>query len=294
VVPEAELEVIKRRCCCGGTEPGGISCPECPSPVAPCTTPRYSVRVVAGNIKADSAGLGCLAISSHVLDCMRGDCGRTTYRRKALTLSTLALGVCDTADICDAMIDQDGPYSAGDHGIVWEACPCNSFEPDPADACVLEYDQESAVVITWLAAQVYWNPATCFWAVTAPPGTAGDCRSYIEVQYTYTDSFQFPYFDDAGPPDPCSKTMQTFTVSRTWICYYSRRVAAGQFMAVGTYRLVRCEYPAAINTIGPTGGWNAGCGIAGGTVCSADGLTSVGKIPTLWQPPNSITVERLC
>ena len=294
MVPEAELEVIKRRCCCGGTEPGGISCPECPKPVSPCATPKYRVLVSTGNIIADSAGKGCLAISSHVLDCMRGSCGRTPYRRKALTLSTAALAVCDTSTMCQDIADEAGPYTDGKHRIEWEACDCNSFEPDVADACVTDWEQVENVYITWLAAQVYWNPATCFWAATAPPGTAGDCRSYVEVEYTYTDTFDYPYYDDAGPPDPCSRTLQTYTVTRTWVCQYSRRVQAGEFMAVGTYRLVRCVYPSAINTIGPTGGWNAGCGIAGGTVCSADGLTSVGNIPTLWQPPNSINVERLC
>ncbi len=257
MVPETGLEVIKRRCCCGGTEPGGIDCPECPEPVSPCATPRYRLTVTAGNIIADSAGKGCLAISSHVLDCMRGSCGRTPYRRKALTLSTAALAVCDTSTMCQDIGDEAGPYTDGKHRIDWEACDCNSFEPDVADACVTDWEQVENVYITWLAAQVYWNPA-------------------------------------AGPPDPCSRTLQTYTVTRTWVCQYSRRVQAGEFMAVGTYRLVRCVYPSAINTIGPTGGWNPGCGIAGGTVCSADGLTSVGNIPTLWQPPNSINVERLC
>lgn len=284
--------MIKRRCCCGGTEPGGIDCPACPSAVSPCTTPEYSVSIAVGDIYPDSAGTGCLSVSTHVLDCMRGDCGRVRYRRRALALSTLSLGVCDPADLCDSIKDEAAPPDAGDNTIRWQACVCNSFEPDDTDPCVVFYDREGAVQITWIAAQVYWNPATCFWSATAPPGTAGDCRSYIEVVYSYYDSFSYPSWEDVG--GVCTNIGSTYSVNRQWTCYYSRRVAAGEFMAVGPYRLVRCDYPTAVNTIGPTGPASPGCGLAGGTVCSANGLDSIGKIPTLWQPPNTITVVREC
>lgn len=226
---------------------------------------------------------------------MRGSCGRVAYRRRAVACSAFGALVCDTADICEGIKDQDAPYGGGDLTYVWEPCIAGNHYPNPGVVPgSIEYDQEGGVALGFVAAQLYWNPAACFWVNTAPPGIADDCRSYIEVVYTYTDSFSYDFYDDAGPPDPCQKTPQTYSVTRSWICHYSRRVQANQFMAVGVYKLVRCEYPAAINTIGPTGGATPGCGLNGGIECSADGLTSLGKIPTLWQPPSTIVVTRDC
>ncbi len=286
----------KRRCCCGGsTEPGAIPCPECPDPVSPCAAPQYRIELSVGNILPDSAGKGALQVSTHVLDCMRGTCGRTEYRRKALALSVLSLGVCEVGDMCDAMVDQAGPYADGKHNIEWAGCN-SPFLPqqDPPDPATVEDIQTGAVTITEVYSQLYWNPATCFWTNAVPPGIANDCRSYVRVEFTYTDSFTYKFFDDFGPPDPCQSIDQTFTFTRTWVCYYSRRNGAGQYTALGTYRLVRCEYPPAVNTLAPTGGSTAPCTLGGGVVCAADGLTYIGSIPTLWQPPASITVTRTC
>jgi hypothetical protein len=296
VVPPAELEVSRRRCCCGGSEVEGIPCPECPEAISPCTTPEYSISIAVDVGPPDAAGDGCLAVPTYVLDCMRGSCGRQTYRRKALSTSTFALGVCDTADMCQSMKDEAAPVVGGDVRLRWQACDCDGdigFLVASGNPCIVDYEQEGAVFIEWIDAQVYWNTAACAWSATAPPGIADDCRSVVRVLYTYTDSFSFPMWDDA-PPNGCTDVGSTYSVTRQWICYYSRRVQAGEFMAEGAYRLVRCEYPAAANTIGPTGGWNAGCGLNGGIVCSADGLSSIGKVPTIWQPPATITVVREC
>lgn len=199
--------------------------------------------------------------------------------------------MCDPIDMCNSMIDQDAPPGTGSHDLRWKVCECQSFIPTAVNPCVVYYNKIGDVQITFIAPQQYWDPVNCFWAATAPPGIPNDCRSYVEVVYRYFDSFNFPFYDDVGG---CIDLGSTFVASRQWTCYYSRRPAAGQFMAIGDYRLVRCDYPAAINTIGSTGGAVPGCSLNGGTVCSPDGLTSLGKVPTQWQPPATILVNREC
>lgn len=293
MVPQAELEVIKRRCCCtGSVEPSGIPCPECPAPISPCLTPRYRISIATGGILPDSAGKGCLAFLTHVFDCMRGACTRTEYRRIALEVDVLALGVCEEADMCRAIKNEAAPTGEGKHILEWQTC-AYFIEPGltPPDPNIITDNQQGDVFINSVYSQIYWDPAVCFWVNAVPPGLPNDCRSVVQVTYNYYDSFTYPQFEDIGG---CTELTSTFAVSRTWICWYSRRVQAGQFTAEGTYRLVRCDYPPGISTIPASGSWNPGCTLPGGIVCSADGLTSVGKIPTLWQPPASITVDRLC
>lgn len=227
-----------------------------------------------------------------MLDCMRGACARQVYNRKALGLSVFALGVCDEAEVCQAMTDQVAPYGGGGVQYTWEPCIAGNHEPNPGIVPgSLVYQQTGDVYLGFTAATGFWNPAICFWNNTAPPGIPDDCRSFINVQYHYSDSFQYSFFDDIVGCTDIGGTYNTGTL--VWDCWYSRRVQPTQFMAVGAYQLVLCTYPYALNTVGPLAGPNP-CMIGGGTVCSADGLTNVGKVPTTWQPPSTINVQRLC
>jgi hypothetical protein len=294
VVPEAELEVIKRRCCCGGTEPGGISCPECPTPVAPCVCPVYEIERFFVGVTGDSAGYGQLYWSTfRIKGCMRGSCGRTPYRRKSVSPSNQFGLDCDPSTyddcVCANLIDEDGPSIGGD--FYWRGSPCGSgCEADELDyeGAVAPYDPQ------WLFPQVFWNAVPCQWG-TSPPGLPNDCRSLVVLEFTYSDTYANYRNIDCEDGECTQSGTHSLSVSQTWTCWYSRRVQAGQYMATGIYRLVRCDYPAAITTIGPgTGNTLTACNDAGGTVCSADGLSAVGKVPTLWQPPGSIKVNRLC
>ena len=274
------------RCCCGNNEPGGpYPCQPCPSPLFPPNPNRWRVSVTAEGIICDSAGSGAVA-GGLAIDCKRGGCGRQTYRRKALGLDASALGVCDEADLCDALIDDPAPTDSGTATIEWtfcgtviaNDCPGNSGCPDVTNI------QSPAVAINFVTTGVQWDAVNCTWT-TATESTS-DCRTVIEVEYTYSDSFDYPYYTDNGF---CDSYSVTFTVTRTWICYYARRVAPGQYYAEGQYALVRCTYPGAVSTYGAG---SSTCALAGGTVCSVDGLTPISP-PTTWNPPQYITLARL-
>lgn len=294
MVPEAELEVIKRRCCCGGTEPGGIPCPECPEPVAPCVCPIYEIDRFFVAVTGDAAGSGQIYWPTfRIKGCMRGSCGRTPYRRKSVSPSNQIFVDCDPSAyddcVCANLIDEDGPSIGGD--FYWRGSVCG-------EGCeVEELDYEGAISLPdpeWLFPQIFFNPAACLWG-PAPPGLPDDCRSLVVLEFNYSDTYANYRNIDCEDGECTQNGTHSLSVAQTWTCYYSRRIQAGEFMATGTYRLVRCDYPAAISTLGPgTGNTLTACNIAGGTVCSADGLATVGKIPTLWQPPSSIFVRRLC
>ena len=276
-----------RRCCCAGEQPPQpYPCQPCPQPLFPPNPTRWRVSVTADLIICDSAGSGAVA-GGQVIDCKRGGCGRQQYRRKALGLDASALGVCDEADLCEAMVDDPAPTDSGTATIEWtfcgtviaDDCPGNSGCPDVTNI------QSPAVAINFVTAGVEWNPATCSW-VAATESTE-DCRTIIEVQYTYQDSFGYPYYTDNGFCDSYQATFNTG--ARTWTCYYARRVGPGEYYAEGQYSLVRCTYPGAVATYGAG---SSTCSLPGGTVCSADGLTPVAP-PTTWTPPQYINLVRL-
>jgi hypothetical protein len=244
------------------------------------------VSVNAADILADANGTGTVA-GGTALDCKRGGCGRVKYRRKALGLDVWALGVCEVVDMCDAMIDEDAPADNGGAVAEWTFCsavkpqeaPGNPFLPDVVNV------SSPAVRIEGIYPQQAWNPATCFWIAAGPSTT--DCRTLIEVTYTYSDTFQYPAFTDSGFCDQYEATYNTGFIG--WRCYYNRRVAPGQFFAEGRYALVRCEYPGAIQTLQAVG---TTCNVPGGTICSTDGLTPITP-PTLWKPPQYVNLVRL-
>lgn len=239
----------------------------------------------AFDVIVDAAGGGTVA-GGTVIDCKRGGCGRQKYRRKALGLDVSALGVCDEADLCEAMIDEDAPADNGTAVVEWTFCgavlpqedPLSPFYPDVTNI------QSPTVVIEGIFPNQEWNGTTCFW--NAADESTTDCRTLIEVNYQYSDSFDYPYFTDSGFCDQYDVTYSTGV--KNWRCYYSRRVAVGQFYAEGDYALVRCEYPPGITTNGSP----SDCVLNGGVLCSVDGLTPITP-PTLWKPPAYITLARL-
>lgn len=246
---------------------------------------RWYLRVDADNVLPDSSGQGTVA-GGTVIDCKRGGCGRQNYRRKALGIDTSALGVCEEQDLCDAMVDEAAPADNGFAIVEWSFCglvlpqenPLSPFYPDITNI------QSPAVSIEAINPHMAFNAGLCTW--NAALEGEEDCRSLIEVIFWYSDTFTYPYYTDSGF---CDSYDATFTVTRSWTCYYSRRVAAGQFFAEGNYALVKCIYPSGIPTNG-TG--STTCALAGGTVCSADGLTPIAP-PTLWKPPAFLNLVRL-
>lgn len=279
--------MTQRRCCCGGTTPDFYPCQPCPSPIPPATRTEWGVTVSATGIICDAAGTGVVA-GGQALDCKRGGCGRIKYRRKALGLETLALGVCDEQDMCDAMLDDAAPEYGGTATVRWSFCgPVLPFENplDPRYPDIMNV-QSPYVQIAAIYPEQEWNPATCFWIGAGPSTT--DCRTVIQVEFNYNDTFSYPYFYDSGFCDEQSASFSTGL--RQWRCYYSRRVAPGQFYAEGTYYLVRCEQATAVNTLGPTAGPSS-CSAPAPILCSPDGLTPVTP-STTWKPPSSIVLVR--
>jgi len=240
--------------------------------------------VDAFDVLPDSAGTGTVA-GGHIIDCKRGGCGRVPYRRKALGLDVFALGVCEETDLCEAMIDEDAPGDQGSAIVEWSFCAQvlpqeNPVHPNYPDITNV---QSPAVSIEQITPLAEFDPVTCQWIQAGPSTT--DCRTVIEIIFWYSDAFDYPHFTDNGF---CDQYPVTYTTARTWTCYYSRRVAIGQFFAEGQYALVKCVYPSGI----PTDGSPSTCTLAGGTLCSTDGLTPITP-PTLWKPPAYINLVRL-
>jgi hypothetical protein len=283
----------RRRCCCGEEPPSGpIPCNPCPDPIAPATVTRWSISVTASGIEGVSDGSGALVTGGVVKSCQRGSCGSVTFKEKAVGNDTFSMIYCDETDYCNAMRDATAPTNSGSSHMEWTTC----MAPDGEDVGGpyypdIAYTFNDHVRIIGAAATSRFIPgipgSDCAWVNTSEEDT--DCRSIVEVVYTFTNSFDYPFFQDNGPGQECDQTTSTISTTQSWICVYSKRPTGSQYWALGSYPLVKVTYPTAAHTYGPIG---TTCGIPGGVVCSANGLDSVTS-PTPWQPPSSVTVVRV-
>ena len=276
----------RKRCCCTTTEQGAYPCQPCPAPISPATTPEWIVQIAVDATIGDSAGQGVVNGSDIWQSCLGGDCGRKVYSRRGGANTTMMASDC-FGRVCDSIVDSAAPTNAGDHTIRWTFCasvfplesPGNPYLPDVLN------DQEGAVTIESVLPNVTWNFSTCTYG-----GDGGsDCCTVIKVYFTYGDTFPYPRIDSGV--DGCFSTTAYAGTFQTWTCYYVRRVAPGQYFAEGAYSLLRCEYPAARNTIGPTA-TSGPCIVNGGTVCSSQHGVSAFP-PTTWKPPTNINLVRL-
>lgn len=283
----------RRRCCCGAEPPvGPIPCNPCPTPIGAAAATRWSISVSATGIEGVSDGSGALAVGGVVKSCQRGSCGYVTFKEKAVGNDTFSMLYCDETDYCNAMIDATAPTNSGSSYMEWTTCKSvdgndvgGPYYPDIA------YTFNTHVQISVASATARFIPgipgSECTWVNSDSSNL--DCRSFVEVIYTFTNSFDYPYFQDNGPGLECDQGVSTFSITQSWICVYSKRPTGSQFWALGDYPLVKVTYPTAAHTYGPIG---TTCGIAGGVVCSANGLTAVTS-PTPWQPPPYVFVTRL-
>lgn len=283
------------RCCCGAApEVGPHACYPCPTPIAPYTAPQWYITATASGIEGEADGSGALATGGVVLGCQRGSCGSVTFKEKAVGNDTYAMAYCDPVDVCNAMHDTAAPANFGTSRMEWTTCK----SPDGEDAGGplypdVAYTYNAHVRIVAAGAQTRFIPAltppySCTWVPATAEDT--DCRSWIEVEYTFTNYFEYPFFEDAGPGQHCYQNVASISTTQTWICVYSKRPSPGQWIAEGQYPLVKISYPTAAHTNGPLG--SPPCSLPGGTVCSPTGLTPV-TAPTQWQPPTYITLVRV-
>jgi len=274
--------VSRKRCCCGGSAPPAYPCQDCPSGEGH----EWIVQISVGGIIGDSAGAGVVTPIDYYQSCLGGECGRKVFTRRGA--SNTDFSYCPN-ELCDSIVDSAGAFDAGDHTIRWSFCanvfpteqPNNPYLPDILN------DQEGSVTIEAVLPNRAWDFTLC---VPFGGGGGDDCATIIKVVFTYSDTFTFPQWNDLG--DGCFSTTRTITMpTQVWTCYYARRVAAGEFFAEGAYYLLRCEYPQAYNTIGPTDS-SSPCIVASGTVCSTQHGVSTSP-PTTWKPPANITLARL-
>jgi len=279
------------RCCCASSGEGVADyCFPCPTPISPYTATQWSVSVSASGIVGQSDGSGALALGGVVKSCQRGSCGGVQFRRKAISNDTLAMLICDETDYCNAMLDQAAPTRSGSSQMEWTQCrnsdgdesPGSFYYPDVA------YTYSDAVRIVRVAAHskfVYNGPNDFNW--TGAPLNHNDCRSVVEVEYKFTDSFDYPYFEDVG--GNCVQIESTYNISQMWRCVYSKRPTTGQYLAQGQYALVAVSWPTGARTHGPVG---STCAYPGGQICNPNGITPVSS-PTVWQPPPNVLVVRV-
>ena len=290
-MPSAGRQMSRRRCCCGEEPPSGpLPCQPCPTPISPYTATQWSVTVFTSGIVGQSDGSGALALGGVIKSCQRGACGSVQFKRKAISNDTLAMLICDEGDYCAAMLDQAAPSSAGSSHMEWTTCrssngdesPGSPFYPDVA------YTFTDAVRIVQVGAHTkfVYNSQNDFSWIGAPIGH-DDCRSIVEVDFKFSDSFDYPYFvDDLGD---CLQSESTYSITQTWRCVYSKRPLTGQYLALGQYALVAVVWPTGAHTLGPLG---STCAFPGGQICNPNGITPV-LAPTVWQPPPNITVVRV-
>ena len=282
----------RRKCCCQETETGAHACYPCPDPISPYTETQWSVSVFAVGIKGESDGSGALATGGAVLDCQRGNCGSVEFKEKAVGNDTYAMGYCDPTEVCLAMHEDAAGKNYGSSQMEWTTCRGADGEEDPGTPYYpdISYTYGEHVRILKVGAQAQFNyssSSSCGWSAATSETT--DCRSYVEVQYNFTNYFEYPFFEDAGPGQHCYQNTASISTNQSWVCVYSKRPSAGQFLAEGEYNLVAVQYPTAAHTVGPVG---ETCSRPGGTICSANGLTPVTS-PTQWQPPATVTVVRV-
>jgi hypothetical protein len=244
------------------------------------------VQVAVSGIIGDSAGSGSAAPTDYYESCLGGSCGRQPFRRKGA--SNTDFSSC-TSDLCDSIVDTAAVEDAGDHTIRWSFC--NAVFPTDAPGSIylpdILNDQEGSVVIESVLPNLEWDFVNC---IVGDDGSNDDCVTVIKVLFTYSDTWTYPQWDDIG--DGCFSTTRTITMpTQTWTCYYVRRIAAGEYYAEGAYYLLRCDYPAAYDTIGPTSATSP-CTLADGVVCSSQYGVSVAP-PTTWKPPATINLVRL-
>ena len=279
------------RCCCASSGEGVADyCFPCPTPISPYTATQWSVSVSASGIVGQSAGSGALALGGVVKGCQRGACGAVQFKRKAISNDDYALLICDETTYCAAMLDQAAPSSSGSSHMEWTTCRNSDGNESPGSPYYpnVAYTYSDAVRIVYVGAHAKWYYfAQNNFGWTNPPLDHDDCRSVVQVEYKFTDSFDYPYFiDDSGD---CVQSVSTYNISQMWTCYYSKRPRTGQYLAEGQYALVAVVYPIGATTHGPS---SACTDTSGGSICSPNGITPV-LSPTIWQPPPTVTVVRV-
>ena len=277
----------RRRSCCAQSNTGAHACYPCPDPISPYTATQWAVEIYVNGIKGESDGSGALGTGGVVLDCQRGSCGSTEFKEKAVGNDTYAMGYCDPVTYCEAMRDQPADKNYGSSRLEWTTCKNVDGEEDVNSPYYpnIENSYSDHVRILYVGAQSHF--ANCGW--TAAGFGETDCRSVVLVRYTFTNYFEYSFFEDAGPGQHCYQNVASINTTQSWECAYSKRPNPNEWLAEGQYALVRVEYPTAAHTLGPV---NQTCSIPGGTVCSANGLTPVTS-PTQWQPPATVTVVRV-
>lgn len=273
----------RKRCCCGGSAPPAYPCQPCPSGEGH----EWIVQVITDGIIGDSAGAGVVNDIDYYEPCLAGDCGRRAFTRRGA--SNTDFSYCPD-DLCDSIVDGAGAFDAGDHTIRWSFCNVVNPTDSPGSPYLPDIlnDQEGSVTIEWVRPDSAWDFTNCIYL---GPGSGGDdCATIIKVVFTYSDTFTYPQWDDAG--GGCFSTTRTITMpTQVWTCYYARRVAPGQYFAEGAYYLLRCEYPAPYETVGGSAPFYK-CRLLDGVVCSSQHGVSTSP-PTTWKPPANITLVRL-
>lgn len=218
---------------------------------------------------------------------MGGSCQRTAYRRKALNIQVAGGPDChDETFYCANIMDDAAPVASGSHEAVWSFCasPINPASSDPYATLPDITDNQQGDV--WIE-QIETCQASAHSICDGIP--SDECAwTIVRVRFDYSDTFDGPlYYEGAGD---CDEHADTITVNRSWLCYYGRRVAAGQYFAEGALHLIRCDYPSGIETVQGVG--QSPCSLAGGEACATNANTSP-SVPTLWNPPAYITLQRL-
>lgn len=242
------------------------------------------------NIWGDSEGSGALwRASDFVLDCMKGECGRQQYKRKALFVQDQSPLNCeDWATRCASMIDEPGPeyYDPGISAAV-DGCGYDVGINEVGD--VIE-------IVSLRTCKKYECIAVGGGSepnIIDAVGMPGPVLSVVEVNYTWHGDT----FDIQGFMDDCSEQTLTVTVpSQQYVCLYAREVAPGEFYALGTYKLISIRDPGAENTHGLDG---ARCCVpspvnfCAENVCRPTITAPLPNSPATWTPPLTILVTRI-
>lgn len=286
-----------RRCCCSDKQPPVLECQPCPTPWVAGQPVRHEVVVPTVTIHGDSTGSGALyAWTDLLVACMTGDCVRTQYRRKALFIHDFAPTCPEYADWCDNLVDDAGPTVTGGANYAWDGC-------NPGQE-LIEYEAGERVVTPEYIGTCFKlieDINGCLQPVYDPLNVYPPSQLYSYVQVTY--EWPGDTFTIDGLMDDCSvQDISATAATQIWVATYVRPIGAGEFYALGTYRLLNCFYPGAEYTVGVD---NFGtprkcctapmpaCADPGGYVCGGGYNTPWPGGPSTWQVPEEIQVLRI-
>lgn len=282
----------RKRCCCAEVSYATDCNQSQPSPVSPCTFPKWRVSAFAYGMKAAQWGSGQHTFSDGgCLDCQKGTCTLVAAHEGSVDVpDPYAEGDCITdeslAEMCQKYADGAAtiPQYDGYHII--------EFKNDTIDAAnIISEDQSDVVYIA--SVQRCRSFDGC--SNANQPGKF----STVTVDYVFYHVYNGWSLNLTN--GECVWTRPSFVISQTWRAIYQRRLLSSEYWASGKYKLVRVISPIS----GDSSAFDPGCLVSACPTpapyypleyCSPGWGVNVDYqgFTFPWKPPDEVELVRIC